>query len=87
MSRGNCVQINDHLIILVSPVIRIMVVSVEASDTSLNYIDNNVGSRDPYFVLLLFIPHLVADRMTYFKILYMLSAKGWRRKAVSWSVS
>ena len=74
-------KINDHLIIMVSPVIRIMVVSVVASDDSLNKSDTNGGGRDTEFVLLLFIPHLVAYRMTYFKILYMLSSKGWRRKA------
>ena len=78
MSKGKCVEINDHLIIMVSPVIRIMVVSVLASDASLNESDTNGGVTDTEFVLLLFIPHLVADRMTYFKILYMLSAKGWR---------
>ena len=31
MRKGKCVKINDHLIIMVSPVIRIMVVSVLAS--------------------------------------------------------
>ena len=47
MSEGNYVQSNALLIIMVSPVIRIMIVSVVSSDTSLNNRDTNGGSRYP----------------------------------------
>ena len=76
MREGNYVQSNALLIIMVSPVIRIMIVSVVSSDTSLNNSDTNGGSRYPDFVLLSIILHLVEKRDEIFQDpLYDLSQR------------
>ena len=54
----------------------IIIVPVAASETSLNDSETNCGGGNMEFTVILSMLHLVADRMKFFKILYILSTEG-----------
>ena len=72
MSEVNCVKNRAYLIIIVSPLIRIMFVPVAASDPSTRDSENDGSGENPEFVVIFSMPHLVSDGSEYLFLVSIL---------------